>query len=135
LNLPGTRTGGSDTTADTNTRNPGQVVAEVAARRPLCAGDVVLALVRDSSGDQKVVRVRSIPSTRRQGLDRYERSQLLADYAESLRVPRRGTGESPWHSIMTIVARRDPGCDGGGERREDPAVARRRLRVAHAATR
>jgi hypothetical protein len=30
---------------------------------------------------------------------------LLAEYAERLRVPQRQGAESPWHSIMTIVAR------------------------------
>jgi hypothetical protein len=87
-------------------RDPGQVVAQVDARRPLREGDVVVALVRDPSGEQEVVRLQSIPRTRRQGLDHYERAQLLAGYAERLSVPRRRGDESPWHSIMTIVARR-----------------------------
>jgi hypothetical protein len=85
-------------------RDPGEVVAEVDSRRPLSEGDMVLALVRDPSGDQQIVRLRSIPRTRRHGLDRYERSRLLCDCAKRLRVPQR-RGESPWHSIMTIVAR------------------------------
>lgn len=66
----------------------------------------MLALVRDPSGDQEVVRLRSIPRTRRHGLDQDERSRLLAEYAQRLGVPRRRTAGSPWHSIMTILARR-----------------------------
>jgi hypothetical protein len=87
-------------------RDPGEVVAEVASRRRLSDGDMVLALVRDPSGDQEIVRLRSIPRTRRRGLDQDERSQLLCDYAQRLRVPQRRGTEAPWHSIMTIVARR-----------------------------
>jgi hypothetical protein len=87
-------------------RDPHEVVAAVAARHPLRDGDVVLALVHDPSRDQEVVRLRAIPRKRREGLDQHERSRLLADCAQRLRVPRRRAGYSQWYSIMTIVARR-----------------------------
>jgi hypothetical protein len=87
-------------------RDPEQVATAVVAQRRLRDGDVVLALVRDPSGDQEVVRLRSIPRTKRHGLDAYERSRLLAGYAERLRVPPRCGADSEWYSIMTIVARR-----------------------------
>jgi hypothetical protein len=92
-----------------------QLSSAVAARRPLREGDVVLALVRDPSGDQEIVRLRSIPPTRRRGLDRYERSRLLAGYAERLRVPQRRDAESQWYSIVTILARRGHAVFGPDE--------------------
>jgi diadenosine tetraphosphatase ApaH/serine/threonine PP2A family protein phosphatase len=87
-------------------RDPGQVVTDVVARRVLHAGDMILALVRDPSAEQKVLRLLTIPTSRRRGLDQYERARLLADYAQRLRVPGRRGADSPWHSIMTVGARR-----------------------------
>jgi hypothetical protein len=87
-------------------RDPGQVVADVVARRGLRAGDMILSLVRDPSAEQKVVRLVTVPMSRRSGLDGYERARLLADYAQRLRVPDRRGPDSPWHSIMTVGARR-----------------------------
>jgi hypothetical protein len=86
-------------------RDPGQVVLDVMRRRPLIAGDVVLALVRQPSTEQEVVTVRPLPPERWQGLDRHDLSQLLAQEAEALPVPTWATGQPPQHSIVTLVAR------------------------------
>lgn len=98
-------------------RDPEEVVRAVAARRPLRAGDVVLVLVRDPPGEQAIVRMLSIPRTRRRDLDDYATSQLLADYAHRLCVPRCRHLDSPRHSIMTIVARRGYAVFGADEGR------------------
>jgi hypothetical protein len=95
-------------------RDPGQVVRDVMDTHPLEAGDVLLVLVRRPSTDQQVVAVRSIAPERRHGLDRFERSQVLAEEVQALPIPDWRPGP-PEHSVMTIVARHGWCVIGAGE--------------------
>src|SRR5947209_20036959 len=98
-------------------RDPGEVVATVAAQRPLRDGDVRVVIVRDPSVDQEVVQVVRLARSRWRDLDRHELSEYLATTAERLHVPRRGVGRPPRHSMMTIVARRGLAVIGPAEAR------------------
>jgi hypothetical protein len=96
-------------------RNPGEVVADVAARHELVEGDAFLALVDEPSGRQDVVHVTRVSSEQWVGLDEFGRSQLLSDAAQAMPIPKGLPRGGPRHSIMTIVARRGLTVMGGAE--------------------
>ncbi len=96
-------------------RDPGRVVADVAAHHRLVDGDALLALVHDPPGRQDVVHVSRVATTEWAGLDRFARSQLLHDATNALPIPDRSTRGGPQHSIMTIVARRGIAVIGPAE--------------------
>lgn len=85
-------------------RDPAQVVRDVADRHPLQAGDVLLALVHRPSTDQEVVAVTRLVPERWQGIDQFDRAELLAEHVRAMPIPE-WRAEAPEHSIMTIVAR------------------------------
>jgi hypothetical protein len=96
-------------------RDPGEVVADVAARHELVEGDALLALVDDPSGRQEVVHATRVASATWAGLDDFGRSQLLCDTAKAMPIPERFSSGGSRLSIMTIVARRGLAVMGAAE--------------------
>ena len=96
-------------------RDPGTVVTEVLAQLYARAGDAYLVLVREPSGLQLVEQVVQVDTDQWQQLDRYDRSQLLADSVDAMPVPEWTSGSSPRHAVMTIVVRNGLAVLGGPE--------------------
>jgi hypothetical protein len=87
-------------------RDPGRVLADVAAQCDLVEGDALLAVVRDPSTDQHVVHVSRLDAREWDAVVGYDRSELLYEAMHSMPVPALHEPGPPRHSVMTIVARR-----------------------------
>ncbi len=96
-------------------RDPGQVLTAVLAGGSLSEGDLLLALVHDPSGDQRVLQTIRLNSEHSRCLGSYEGPDILAGYLRWLAVPMRQPGEPPRHSVMTISARRGLAVFGPAE--------------------
>jgi hypothetical protein len=96
-------------------RDPGEVLTAVVADRSLSDGDMLLALVHDPSGDQRVLRTIRLDSEHSRRLDPYQGPDILAGYLRQLAVPMRQPEEPPRFSVMTISARRGLAVFGPAE--------------------
>lgn len=86
-------------------RDPGQLLRDVAAQHTLRDGDVLIALVREPSTEQRLIRFVRLDLDEWRPLDRHERTELMRQMTEQLAVPLRMSDDAPWHSFTTIVVR------------------------------
>lgn len=97
---------------DYDYRDPGLLIQEVHARRPLTSGDVLLILVDRPSTQQRIVRIDRLPLTA--AIPHYlPASDALAKAVRAMAIP--DAPRPPRHSMMTIVSRRGLTVFGAGE--------------------
>lgn len=97
-------------------RDPGEVLANVAATHVIENGDVLLVLVRDPSTEQAVEHVHRLDRRSWGQLDDdWDLARFLGDQVRRLPIPPRGARLR--HSVLTVVARRGFAVFGGNELR------------------